>query len=137
MLVQEEKKFWKNLPKIVYNGTKISSYFPVKDKIDIMHCSDVVYYYESSAENIKDDYVGETKCRFGKRIKEHQGKGATKNLLLPKILRRKILIPHQCQNLAKNYNNRMKRKFAESFFVKDKRSNLNIQKDTYKLQLFK
>ena len=42
-------------PKIVYNGTKISSYFPVKDKIDIMHCSDVVYYYESNAENIKDD----------------------------------------------------------------------------------
>ena len=61
-------------PKIVYNGTKISLYFPVKDKIDIMHCSDVVYHYESNAENIKDDYVRETKCRFGKRIKEHQGR---------------------------------------------------------------
>ena len=38
--------------------------------------------------------------------------------------------------LARNYKNRMKR-IAESFFVKDKKSNLNIQRDTFKLQLFK
>ena len=39
--------------------------------------------------------------------------------------------------LARNYKNRMKRKIAESLFVKDKKSNLNMQRDTFKHQLFK
>ena len=86
-------------PKIVYNDTKISSHFPVKDKIDIMHCSDAVYYYGSNAENIKDDYIGETKSRFGKRIKEHQGSDK-ESAIVKNVKDRKILIPHKCQNLA-------------------------------------
>ena len=58
----------------------------------------LLYYYKSNAENIKDDYIGETKCKFGKRIKEHQG--SDKEFAIVKNFKRKILIPHQCQNLA-------------------------------------
>ena len=46
-------------------------FFPVKDKIDKIHRSNVVYYYKSDLPNIVDDYTGETKCRLGKRMKEH------------------------------------------------------------------
>ena len=38
--------------------------------------------------------------------------------------------------LATNYSIRLKRKIAESLFVKENKSTLNIQKDTIKLNLF-
>ena len=86
-----------------------------------MHCSDVVYYYKSNAENIKDEYVGETKCRFGKRIKEYQG--SDKESAIVNNFKEKDIDPPSMTEfsiLTKNYNNRMKRKIAESLFVKDK-----------------
>ena len=58
-------------PKIVYNGTKLTRYFSVKDKTKNEYLSNIIYRYNSSKED-NVDYTGETKCRFGKRIKEHQ-----------------------------------------------------------------
>ena len=59
-------------PQIVYNGTKLSTFFSTKDKVQKEHCSDLIYCYQN-----KDDentaYIGETKCRFEIRIKERQG----------------------------------------------------------------
>ena len=123
-------------PKVIYNGTKLGSYFSVKDKIETLHCSNIVYYYKgSTADN--NDYTGETKCRLGKRVKEHQG--GDKESAIVKNFREKDIDPPLSTDfsiLARNYTNRMKRKIAESLFVKEKKSSLNIQKDTYKLQLF-
>ena len=122
-------------PKIIYNGTKLSSQFSVKDKIEILHCSNIVYYYKGSNNN--NDYTGETKCRLGKRIREHQG--GDKESAIVKNFQGKDIDPPlstEFSILARNYSNRMKRKIAESLFVKEKKSTLNIQKDTYKLQLF-
>ena len=59
-------------PKVVYNGTKLSMFFSVKDKIKEESLSDIVSHYKSSKEDCID-YTGDTKCRFGKWIKEHQG----------------------------------------------------------------
>ena len=68
------KKMPENVrPKIVYNGTKLSTFFSVKDKVEKEHCSNIVYYYESKRDE-SIAYTGETKCRLGKRIKEHQGR---------------------------------------------------------------
>ena len=33
-------------PRIVYNGTKMSSFFPVKDKINTLHCNNVVQKFK-------------------------------------------------------------------------------------------
>ena len=60
-------------PRIVYTGTKLSSFFPVKDEIKDKYISNIVYYFDSASEN-NVDYTGETKCRWGKRIVEHQGR---------------------------------------------------------------
>ena len=54
-------------PKIIYKGTKLSTFSSVKDKIKMHHLSNIVYYYKSGKED-HIDYIGETKCRFGKRI---------------------------------------------------------------------
>ena len=59
-------------PTVMYKGTKLSSFFSAKDKLDDHHCSNIVYYYQrNDDENV--NYIGETKVRFGKRIKQHQG----------------------------------------------------------------
>ena len=120
------KKIVRNLPenvrpKVMYKGTKLSSFFSVKDKSDDHHCSNIVYYYQrNDDENV--DYIGETKVRFGKRIKQHQGgdKGSSividfkaNNLAPPS--------PTEFTILAKNYTNRLKRRIAESLFIKDKK----------------
>ena len=120
----------------MYKGTKLSSFFSVKDKSDDHHCSNIVYYYQrNDDENV--DYIGGTKVRFGKRIKQHQGgdKGSSvvidfkaNNLAPPS--------PTEFTILPKNYTNRLKRRIAESLFIKDKKSSLNVQVDSYKLELF-
>ena len=123
-------------PKIVYKGTKLSTFFSVKDKIKMHHLSNIVYYYKSGKED-RVDYIGETKCRFGKRIKEHQG--VDKNSAIVSNFTSKGLGPPENSEfrvLAKNYPNRLKRRIAESLYLKEEKSTLNIQKDSYKLELF-
>ena len=90
-----------------------------------------------SGKDDRVDYIGETKCRFGKRIKEHQG--VDKNSAIVSNVISKGLGPPENSEfsvLAKNYPNRLKRRIAESLFLKEKKSALNIQKDSYKLELF-
>ena len=124
-------------PRVIYNGTKLSTFFSAKDKIDRLHNSNLVYYYKGSGGLIRDDYTGETKCRIGKRIEEHcgrdKGSAIVKNCEEIGI---EPPTPDDFTILAKNYANRMKRRIAESLFLKENKSKLNIQQDSYKLQLF-
>ena len=121
-------------PRIVYTGTKLSTMFRLKDKIDDQYCSDLVYYFQSSREE-NVTYTGETKCRLGKRIKEHQGKDKMSAIVID--YKKKGIQPPKPEEfriLAKNYS--LKRRIAESLFVKENKSTLNVQKDCYKLTLF-
>ena len=55
------KKIPENVrPKTVYNGTKLSSFFSVKDKVKTEHISNLVYYYQNRRDE-DSDYTGETK----------------------------------------------------------------------------
>ena len=131
------KKMPENVrPKIVYNGTKLSTFFSVKDKVQKEHCSNIIYYYESKTDE-SIAYTGETKCRLGKRIKEHQGRD--KNSAIVIDFTAKGLpppSPSEFNILGRNYKNRLKRRIAESLFIKENKSRLNIQADAYKLKLF-
>ena len=123
-------------PRIVYTGTKLSSFFPVKDEIKDKYISNIVYYFDSASEN-NVDYTGETKCRWGKRIVEHQGRDKKSAIVIN--FQSKNLPPPQTGEfriLAKNYPNRLKRRIAESLYIKENKSSLNVQVDCYKLKLF-
>ena len=123
-------------PRIVYTGTKLSSFFPVKDEIKDKYISNIVYYFDSASEN-NVDYTGETKCRWGKRIVEHQGRDKKSAIVIN--FQSKNLAPPQTGEfriLAKNYPNRLKRRIAESLYIKENKSSLNVQVDCYKLKLF-
>ena len=125
-------------PRTVYQGTKLSAFFSTKDKVDPMHCSNLVYYYKGSGTGEKDDYTGETKCRIGKRIHEHI-RYDTESAIYKNYHQKNITppTPSDFSVIGKNYENRLKRRIAESLFIKEKKSSLNIQKDSHQLRLFK
>ena len=93
--------------------------------------------HESGGEE-RDDYIGETKCRLGTRIQQHQR--SDKEQAINQNYTKKNIDPPDPKDfsiLAKNYNNRMKRRIAESLFIKELKPRLNIQKDAYQLRLFR
>ena len=48
----------------------LGNFFRLKDKIEDQYCSNLVNHFDSNNEN--ESYTGETKCRLGKRVKQHQ-----------------------------------------------------------------
>ena len=123
-------------PRIVYNGTKLSTFFSVKDKVQKEHCSNIIYYYKSKLDE-NAAYTGETRCRFGKRIQQHRGSDKKSAIVLN--YQEKGLpppSPSEFSILGRNYSNRLKRRIAESLYIKENKSELNVQVDAYKLKLF-
>ena len=123
-------------PKIVYKGTKLSTFFSVKDKVPKEHCSNLIYYFKRKTDE-SSTYIGETKVRLGKRMKEHQGGDKSSAIVLD--FREKSLSlpsPSEFTVLGRNYHNRIKRRIAESLFIKENKSNLSVQVDACKLTLF-
>ena len=123
-------------PLFVYQGTTIGSFFPLKDRLETQHCSNLIYYYINPSDPT-DDYGGETKCRLGKRIKDHQGTDKYSTIYRHNM--NKDLPPAKpddFQIIERNYPHNTKRKIAESLFIKRKKPSLNKQADSYKLKLF-
>ena len=124
------KKFFpKNIkPRFSYHGKKIGSFFPIKDKIDIEHQTNLVY-------ELKKGYIGETSVRYGKRISEH---AVDKNSSIYKdsIENNYDVSKADFKILGKGFQKTRDRKLAEALFIKDKKPILNEQKQSYKLQLF-
>ena len=59
-------------PEISVKGTKLASYFSNKDKVVDKHTTDFIYGYKfGEFHQCKGSYVGETRRRKQKRIKEH------------------------------------------------------------------
>ena len=79
-LVESLKKTLKrNLPsslecRIVQTGTKLSTRFNIKDKVDKDHLSNFIYRRKCKNKRCKDSYVGETARRRTVRTGEHGGK---------------------------------------------------------------
>ena len=96
------------------------------------------FFFKGSGGEERDDYVGETKCRMGKRTQQHQ-RSDKESAIYQNYTKRNIdpPDPKDFSILAKNYNNRTKRRIAESLFIKEIRPKLNVQKDSYQLRLFR
>ena len=123
--------------RIVHTGTKISRYFSLKDKTSESHLSNIIYRYPCRNKKCKDDYIGETGRRKTIRTGEHAGKDKQSEILKHT---QKTKHPRAKEEgfeiLATNYPNRIKRKLAESMFIRDLKPTLNRQKDSFKLHLF-
>ena len=145
MIVQNFKKYLKGAlpetvkPRFTYKGTRLGSFFRIKDKIKWEHESNLVYHYGCQFSNVCtctniSEYIGETNVRIGTRSHEHLNK-------------RSAIYDHLQNNhhdaddsnfriLARGYDKYKDRKTAEALYIKDKSPHLNTQVKSHKLELF-
>ena len=122
-------------PRFIYKGTKIGSFFSVKDKIDRAHRSDLVYGYTEKEESDLG-YVGETNVRIERREQEH-AKWDTSSAIYKNSVEKKISVTSDdFKVLESGFPKSVDRKIAEALYIKDFRPVLNGQKVSYKLKLF-
>ena len=56
---------------IMYQGTKLSSRFQVKDQTKFQHRNDIVYCCKCSENDCSDFYIGKTDRRISEKISDH------------------------------------------------------------------
>ena len=124
-------------PRFIFKGTKIGSYFSLKDKIDSKHQTDLIYGYIPEEEiTLKEGYIGQTKVRFGRRTHEHAHTDK-ESAIYKNSVEKNIVVTHEnFRILEKGFNKLVDRRIAESLYVKEYQPKLNEQKDSYKLKLF-
>ena len=86
LLSKMKKQLKKTLPEdvntmISYNSTKLSTKFPVKDKTDFQHKSNVVYHSKCPSERCHENYIMETNRRTVERIQDHNNRDKISLLL--------------------------------------------------------
>ena len=122
-------------PRFVYKGTKLGSFFSVKDQVDINHQTNLVYSYTPQGGS-RVDYVGETNVRFGRRAYEH-GHWDKSSAIYKYGQEQGIDINFEdFKIIERGYPKNLDRRIAEALYVKDVNPILNGQKQSYKLQLF-
>ena len=124
-------------PRFVYKGTKIGSFFSVKDKVEYKHQSNLVYGYVPKNETaLKDGYIGQTKVRMERRTQEHAHLDKKSAVYKNSQAKNLEVSSEDFKILEKGFPNLLERRIAESLYVKEYQPKLNDQKDSYKLKLF-
>ena len=124
-------------PRFIYKGTKLGSFFKVKNKIDVTHETDLIYgYTPSGGTELKNGYIGETNVRFGRRAQEHATWDKASSVF--KFAQRKNVSVSfsDFEVLEKGFPKNLDRKIAEALYVKEFSPILNEQKESFKLKLF-
>ena len=123
--------------RVVYKAKKLSERFPIKDKTELKHLHNVVYHVKCPNEKCKSEYIGQTRCRVGKRATEHNKTDKNSHILKhsEKTKHRRAWLK-DFKVRGQGYQSNFKRKISESLFVREIKPDLNVQKDAYKLSLF-
>ena len=126
-------------PLFTYKGNKLGSFFRVKDKVKCEHQSELVYLYrdDQNRQGGNDtEYVGETNVRLETRVYEHcntdRASAVYKHLRTNNIEGSAL----NFSVLEKGFNKKVDRRIAEAIYAKERKPVLNVQKQTYKLELF-
>ena len=61
-------------PRIAFTGRKVGTSFQIKDKTEMKHNHDIVYYKECGEEQCSENYIGQTGRRIIERIRDHAWK---------------------------------------------------------------
>ena len=123
---------------VIYTIKKLSSKFTIKDKTKPEHTHNVVYHAQCPESNCTSHYVGQTNCRLKKRVIQHNKSDKKSNLLIHSNKEKHHRVwRDNFQILGRGYKSKFKRKISESLYIKQENPDLNIQKDAYKLKLYK
>ena len=66
---------------ITYEGTKLSTQFPVKDRTKFEHRHNIVYFSHCPNVTCNETYVGETERRIKEHIMDHNKRDKSLHLL--------------------------------------------------------
>ena len=140
-VTRKMKNYLKNcLPnvetRVTFKGTRLSSNFSIKDKIQNQHKHNIVY--EGQCPDCDANYIGETERRFIIRANEHAEKDVNSHLLRhSKQTGHSRVGMQNIKIIGSSYRNKFKRKLSEALFIKQKRPKLNVQEKSVPLLLFK
>ena len=125
-------------PRIAFTGRKVGTSFQIKDKTEMKHNHDTVYYNECPEEQCDKNYIGETGRRISERIIDHAGRDSNSYVYKhcietghrsPDINDFKIIGSNVCKNV-------LKRKIAEALLIKQLKPTLNKQEKSIELKRF-
>ena len=144
-MIRSLKKTIKTLPineetttRVIYNGTKLSSHFSLKDCTPSQHEHNVIYELTCPNHDCSDTYIGETGRRIAERIKEH-GTADNKSHMAQHAERKhhKPVTMADMKILARlKGNNLMARKMQESILIRHFKPTINVQGASIPLKLF-
>ena len=124
-------------PRFFYKGTKLGSFFSVKDKVERIHQTDLVYgYIPRDGTSLRDGYIGETRVRFGRRTQEHIMTDKESSIYKNSRSKNLEASDEDFKILEKGLPKYLDRRIAESLYIKEHNLILNEQKDSYRLKLF-
>ena len=125
------------IPRFIYKGRKLGLFFAIKDSVNDMHKSGIVYGYQvPGMQTDTYHYIGETRVRFETRVYEHSNTDRNSSIYKHSRDQSYDITPTDFSILAKGYNNWLDRRLCEALFVRDYKPFLNAQKNSYKLELF-
>ena len=121
----------------IYNTKKLGSKFTIKDQVKEQHQHNLVYHAKCPDSQCDSNYIGQTKCRLLKRVIQHNKTDKKSHLLIHanNANHHRVWLD-DFEIIGKGYNSNFKRHISEALFIKDKKPNLNVQKDAYRLNLY-
>ena len=125
-------------PRIAFTGIKVGISFQIKDKTEMKHNHDIVYYNECQEKHCNESYIGETGKRISERIIDHAGRNSNSC-----VYKNCIETGHRSPDIndfkiigSKFRKNVFKRKIAETLLIKQLNPTLNKQGKSIELNLF-
>ena len=114
-------------PRTAFTGRKVGTSFQIKDKTEMKHNHDTVYYNECPEEQCDKNYIGETGRRISERIIDHAGRDSNSY-----VYKHCIETGHRSPDIndfkiiGSNFRkNVFKRKIAEALLIKQLKPTLN------------
>ena len=125
-------------PRIAFTGRKVGTSFQIKDKTEMKHNHDIVYYNECPEEQCNENYIGETGRRISERNIDHAGRDSNSY-----VYKHCIKTGHRSQDIndfkiigSKFRKNVFKRKITEVLLTKQLKPTLNKQEKSIELKFF-
>ena len=125
-------------PQIAYTGRKVGASFQIKDKTEMKHNHDFVYYNECPMEQCNENHIGETGRRISERIIDHAGRDSNSY-----VYKHCIETSHRSPYISdfkivgSNFRkNVFKRKIAEALLIKQFKPTLNKQEQSIEIKRF-
>ena len=108
------------VPRFVYKGRKLGSFFQIKDKIDDKHRSNLVYGYRIPDRVTEGyDYIGMSKVRHETRVYEHLNTDKHSAIFQHKEEHNYSPSDSDFSILARNYNGWLDRRIHKSLYTRD------------------